>query len=55
VPNFDPAETDALQCGGNRRRIFRGELEVDEVGAIAQGNFKNVGNIFEGSHDQPPS
>ena len=53
MSNFDPAKADALERRGNRRRVFRGELEVDEVGPIPQRHFKNVGNDFECSHDQP--
>ena len=53
VPNFDPAKAYALERGGDRRCVFRGELEVDEVGPIPQRHFKNVGNHFECSHDQP--
>ena len=50
VANFDPAKTDALEGGGNRRRIRRRELEVDEVRPIPQRYFKNVGNWFECNH-----
>ncbi len=53
VPDFDPAEADALQRRCDRRRVFRGELEVDEVGPIAKRHFENVGNHVECSHDQP--
>ena len=53
MSDLDPAESGALERGGDRRSVFRGELEVDEVGPIAEGHFENVGNDFECSHDEP--
>src|SRR5581483_7552825 len=53
VPDFNPSKPNCLERAPEVRRVFCAELEINQIGAIAQRHFENIGNCVEGDHDIP--